>query len=146
MANESAAETTASFQICATDQNGCEVCRSTSISVRDKFDGSYTGSFSGTATDQGQSQGVSGAVAFTVSKLGITVTAPGSGSGGINSTGSATFGSAGGSVGTGDANCSFNGKFVQANAAGTQATASGGWSCSFDGGQGSASGTWSAGD
>jgi hypothetical protein len=85
-------------------------------------------------------------VAFTVSKLGITVTAPGSGSGAINSSGSATFGSAGGSVGTGDASCSFNGNFVQANPAGTKATASGGWSCTFDGGQGTASGTWSAGD
>ena len=145
MASESAAETTASFQICATDQSGCEVCRSTSIAVHDKFDGSYTGSYSGTATDQGQSQGVSGGVAFSVTKLAITVTAPGSGSGGINSNGSATFGSAGGSLGAGDASCSFSGSFVS-NAAGTQASASGGWSCSFDGGQGSASGTWSASD
>ncbi|HTR62376.1 MAG TPA: hypothetical protein VMH37_11780 [Candidatus Binataceae bacterium] len=145
-ADESGIEKTANFQICATDQSGCEVCRSTSIAVRDKFDGSYSGSYSGTATDQGQSAGVSGGVAFTVLGRAITVTAPGSGSGGISSNGSASFGSAGGSVGTGDASCSFSGTFVQANAAGTQATASGGWSCSFDGGQGSASGTWSAGD
>lgn len=145
-ANEGAIETTANFQICATDQSGCEVCRSTSIAVKDKFDGSYSGSYSGTATDQGVSQGVSGGVAFTVSGLAITVNQPGSGSGGISSNGTGTFGSAGGGLGTGDASCSFSGSFVQANAAGTAATASGGWSCTFDGGQGSASGTWNASD
>ena len=144
-ASEGAIETTASFQICAVDKSACSVCRATSIAVKDKFDGTYSGMYTGTATDQGMSQGVSGGVGFTVRGLAITVTAPGSGSGGISSTGMGNFGSAGGGVGAGDASCSFNGNFV-ANSTGTAASASGGWSCSFDGGNGQSSGTWNASD
>ncbi len=144
-ASEGAIETTASFQVCAVDTSSCSVCRATSIAVKDKFDGVYSGTYTGTATDQGMSQGVSGGVGFSVRGLAITVTAPGTGSGGISSTGTGNFGSAGGGVGTGDASCSFGGNFV-ANSTGTAASASGGWSCSFDGGNGQASGTWSASD
>ncbi|HTR61927.1 MAG TPA: hypothetical protein VMH37_09510 [Candidatus Binataceae bacterium] len=100
-------------------------------------DGSYSGSYSGTAVTSAGSQSVSGGVAFSVSGKTINVSQPASGSGTLSGTGG-SFGVSGG-VSPG-ADCSFGGSFKCV--AGGAASASGSWSCSFDGG--SASGSWSA--
>ena len=103
-----------------------------------RFDGSYTGSYSGTANVPGfGSFPVNGGVAFTVTNGVINVTAPEAGSGTVSPTGSANFGSAGGSVG----NATFSGSFAVAPSGAV--SASGGWTSTISGG-GSASGSWTA--
>jgi hypothetical protein len=104
-----------------------------------RFDGSYTGSYSGTAIfDDGTSSPVNGSVTFTVANGFITVTNPGSGSGRIQTNGSAAFSSGGG--GGSGVSYSFSGTFSVSPAG--AAAADGGWSATFSGG--AALGEWGA--
>lgn len=103
-----------------------------------RFDGSYTGSYNGTATVPGfGSFPANGPVAFTVANGVLNVTVPDAGSGTVASSGDASFGAAGGSVG----DASFSGTFVVGSSG--VATASGSWFSNLGGG-GTASGGWIA--
>jgi len=87
----------------------------------------------------GNNYTVDGIVAFSVSNGTITVSEPGSGSGSVSSSGSASFGGRLTVQGLDQPlNCSFTGSFV-AQSGGV--SASGGWTCS---GEASGSGSWSA--
>jgi hypothetical protein len=97
------------------------------------FDGSYSGGFTGTFAGEG----VSGPVELSVSNGRITVTEPASGSGAVDSGGSANFS---GGLGIEGISCSFSGTFSATAGGGAQA--SGSWQCSGQGEGGS--GSWRA--
>ena len=102
------------------------------------INGHYQGTFLGTSTDDGVTENVSGPVVFDVAEPTITVTVPGPGTGTVLPTGSAEFSAVGSGSGA-DASCLFGGQFNPANGF---ISASGQWSCTFDGG--SSQGTWEA--
>lgn len=104
------------------------------------YDGSYSGSYDGTIVNADGSDGgpVSGSVAFSASNGGVTVTDPGSGTGGIDSSGNVGFG---GSGSAGFATYGFEGIFVLASDG--SISVSGSWAADFPDG-GGASGSWTA--
>jgi hypothetical protein len=103
-----------------------------------EFNGSYRGSYLGTAQfNEGPVLSVDGLVAFSISDGNITVTSPGSGSGTVDSAGTAAFtGSASGD----GASYNFIGTLTVSSTTGM--SASGSWTATIPGG--TASGSWTA--
>jgi|GEM_PF-2133836 len=99
------------------------------------YDGSYSGSYNGSFGDEH----AKGSVAFSVANGAMTVTAPGQGTGRVDSSGAATFN---GSLGVAKIDCKFVGVFQSSAGKQQGMHASGTWSCTGMGETGK--GTWSA--